>query len=242
LLIGSFGKELSPEIHTFWKEVQDKIFEDNREKILEYAQKDFSTFLTVSSKIKPEDVIDQIVDFFSLDHLFISTSHDIFNIFFSSFAVIIGGFYLRKFQRDRSDEEYAAIKNYYLTQAKNLDKLILKQELPCFSSSLISTSFILGPMFKEHKNKDASVEDFDIGFGIWCIYAVYCEIYSNMEEKNRFIEEIDILPTLLKEIIQMRLKIIPQENLSKKIYLSGFHVDQKTMILNWVKEEINFVK
>lgn len=238
LLIGLYRAKPITELMSFWTEIRNQIFNENRSKILELAKKDYLIFLYTINYQKPDNQIEEIINNFSINHLFLSPNHILFNVSYSSLASDIIGWYFEIYG------EFFEGKNnsfeYNSNQARFFGKFIINQTLPCFSLEKISISrFILASFFKKYKTK--SKIDSALFFGIWSILAVFTELFSCMEQNSRLERMFKYLNSPFKKLIAKRLNKIQTIKLQNVLKKYNLQLEQETLIKKWINREINLV-
>ena len=240
LVIGLYRTRLIPDLVSYWKEIQDQIFNENRTKIMELATKDYFIFKSTIIYQKPDNLINHITRSFSINHLFHSLRHLLFNVFYSSYASTILGWYFEMYGDLIEGENQKTNREYFLNQARFFGKFIINQTLPCFSIKNISMPrFMFSPFLKKVKTK--SKTDSDLFFGIWGILAVFTERFSGRQHKHRLVRMFKKLKSPFKELFGKRLNKFHSIKLQNVLKKYDLHMEQEILIKKWINGKIDLV-
>lgn len=240
LEVGLYGSRTMIELEVFWKKIEKQIFDENKSKIIQLATKDFLVFSCIAEYQEPDNLIELVANKFSINHLFFAPKNLIFNVGYSSFASLIIG-WIFEFFSDFFGREYSITRiEYFSEQARFFGKFIINQTLPCFFLKNIELSRLLfSPFYMKFKTK--IITDSDLFFGIWGIFAVFTERYSETEYEPRLIKAINHLKIPLKELILKRLNKLQSIKLQNVLKKYKLQKEQEILIKKWINGEISLV-
>lgn len=237
--IGLHGARSITELKSFWVDIRNQIFNENRSKILDLSKKDYLIFSYANHYQKHNNLIEQITNNFSINHFFLSPEHLLFNVLYSSFASNIMGWYFGAYSAFFEGKNQFDLIEYYSKQARFFGEFIINQTLPCFSLKKIHISSFMIPSSSK-KSKTKWKIDSALFFGIWSILAVYTEKFAGTGQESRLERMFDSLYSPFKELIAKRLNKIQTIKLQKVLKKHNLQLEQETLIKKWINREIDF--
>lgn len=242
------------ELHSYWDEVEKKIFEQVDARLEALASHNFLMFLHWFHR--HERPFDKLFLWYTPDHLFLKQPHVAFErVFWFSIASIV--LHYSTMPGVPSEQQIANWVEKMSKDAAAIGQLLLCEKMPCFSYAAISNTlrdmdFIFRRMWTRPRRREEELlmEVPMLGntilggtvIGLWCLWAAVAETMEEQEGLVSRLRETKIpVNTIIADVIEARMRRADREKVLRDLALFNPPRNALEFVGRWISGQVSFV-